>query len=90
MTTRIIETEDGPLEVKEIDAHDIRTFRRYAGGLRDLIARIRQYSPEANIYLGCDTLHLMIGPPHTGSDGYAHQEHSVEEKFIPGIDGGDW
>ena len=90
MPKRTIMTENGPLEVEEISENDIRTFRRAAGTLRNLIARIRQYNPEANLYQQEDTLCLMAGPVHTGHWGSSHQEHVVESVFIPGSDGGAW
>lgn len=67
----------------------VTRFEKAAERLRDVIAAIHEVSPEANLYLAEDTLHLMSGPSHD-KDGTARQDRSVASVLILGAGGGAW
>lgn len=74
---------------KGIKEKDIRDFEKYANKLEEVLQRIREYKPEANVYLAEDTLNLMSNRTH---DIYEHplQENIVTSIYMNGFDGGDW
>lgn len=92
MSQRTIETDDGNVEVEEIRLEDVRAFLSHARALARLVARMRCYSPHAQLYMQEDSLHLMIGPSHV-SGGWNEKpvrEHSIESVHIPFSGGGGW
>lgn len=73
-----------------ITAAQRKRFVAICGELNDLLREIRKTTPGANYYLAEDTLNLMKGESHTGRDGKAAHENSVESVLIPHSGGGDW
>ena len=65
-------------------------FAKHVRALNKLLEEIQEYEPEAEYYLACDTLNLMIGPSHEGSRGVAHQERVACSMTLVRSDGGDW
>ena len=72
-----------------IKEKDIRDFEKYANKLNDVICRIREYNPNANVYLAMENLCLMSGFAHDDY-GRKHQENIVTCVAITSADGGDW
>lgn len=72
-----------------IKAKDIRAFEKYANKLSEVLARIRSYNPEANIYVACDTMNLM-GRNDDGLDKETAQTLVAASVRIDGMDCGDW
>lgn len=72
-----------------IKEKDIRDFEKYAKKLSGIMKRIREYRPEANAYLACESLHLMSRDFHDISRA-GQQDYCVAEIFMEGFDGGDW
>lgn len=69
-------------------------FVSAAKRLQAVMAEIEQADPDANLYVECDTFHLMSGPSHDmRSDGIsfvARQERILESVTIPRCDCGAW
>lgn len=74
---------------KGIKEKDIRDFEKYANGLNDVIVRIREYRPEANIYAAQESLYLMSEPPYD-NDEMGNQDAIVTDVMISGMDSGAW
>lgn len=72
-----------------IKEKDIRDFEKYANKLNDLMHRILEYNPKANIYLADDDLILMSGETH---DEYYRplRENEVTSVYIINSNGGSW
>lgn len=75
---------------KGIKEKDIRDFEKYAKKLNDVIVRIREYCPEAQYYLACETLHLMNGSSHGHKELGIERGESVAEFTMKYTSGGDW
>ncbi len=73
-----------------IKEKDIRDFEKYAQKLSDLIVRIREYCPDAQLYLACESLHLMNGPSHGHPELGMEKGESVTDVLIKYTGGGDW
>ena len=72
-----------------IKEKDIQDFEKYARKLSDVMKRIREYKPEANAYLACESLHLMSCDFHD-IDRIHQQDYSVVDITMENFDGGDW
>lgn len=68
---------------------DIRDFEKYAKKLSDVMARIREYEPEANAYLAMDGLHLM-SCDFRQYPRDEQQDFIVTSVLMEAFDGGDW
>lgn len=77
---------------KGIKEKDIRDFEKYAMKLRDVLARIRKYKPEANAFLACDmqTYLYLIADDHCDFDQTERDDLIVAEVNMAGFDGGGW
>jgi len=89
----IITDHDGTQkEVLDISDKDRKAFVRAARRLREVLERIHEYQPHANIYLeGAGNLYLLAGPSHAGYGCKRCDENIVEHADI-GImaGGGGW
>ena len=73
-----------------VRAKDIRDFEKYAEKLNVVITRIREYCPEAQYYLACETLNLMNGPSHSHPELGIQRGEIVAEVSMKYTRGGDW
>lgn len=72
-----------------IKEKDIRDFEKYTQKLSNMVKRIREYNPEANVFLAMDYLNLMS----CDFRQYPREEwedYSVTSVHMEGFDGGDW
>lgn len=74
---------------KGIKEKDIRDFEKYANRLNDVMIRIREYRPEANIYAAQESLYLMSEPPYD-DNVTGNQDAIVANVMIFGMDSGAW
>ena len=72
-----------------IKEKDIRDFEKYANKLSGVLARIREYKPEANAYLAMNSLNLISCDFHE-FDISEQQDFVVTSIYMEGFDGGDW
>lgn len=72
-----------------IKEKDIRDFERYAKKLSDVMARIREYAPEANAYLAMRDLNLMSRYAQN-YPSEVQQDFVVTSVTMEAFDGGDW
>lgn len=77
-------------QAHRIQQQDVKAFVRAVNTLNDLMERVREYEPEAELYLAMDSLHLMIRPAHEGRRGEAREDRSALSWTITHADGGDW
>ena len=74
-----------------IKPEHVRRFKRYVAQLNKLMREVQEYAPEANYYLACDTLNLMLGPSHedTPASGAIYGNVGADATlYCSG--GGDW
>jgi len=76
--------------MKTVKYKDQRRFKRLTKGLRDLLAEIREYCPEANYYLAMENLHLMVGDCHDELDKPRQDRIVCSETLGHPCGGGDW
>lgn len=72
-----------------IKEKDIRDFEKYAKKLNDVIERIQEYKPEANVYFANDLLNLLSGDSHDYY-GNPQPDNVVTNVFMSDFDSGDW
>lgn len=71
----------------------LREFSRAIAELNHACAVLREWHPEANLYLAADTLHLLSGPSHDdmGTGGLkARRDRSIISGQLRNAGGGDW
>jgi len=73
-----------------IKEKDIRDFEKYAKKLDEVMIRIREYKPEANIYAAGESLYLMSGFHHDPYGEKSNEDAIVSSVMINGMDSGDW
>ena len=69
---------------------DIRDFERYALKLAEVIERIREYKPEAYIYVTPGEFNLMSGVSEEDASKDEEQAMKVTNIYCRGLDCGDW
>lgn len=67
-----------------------RKFRRACRLLRQVLVEVQQVAPAANGYLQEDTLYIMVGPAHDGSQGVARHDRVLWSELMLRFDGGAW
>lgn len=75
-----------------IKEKDIRDFIKCAERLKTIIKRIREYKPQANLYVSDGELNLLSDESHVESGVAIHSNTDavVESVYIEGLDGGGW
>lgn len=71
---------------KRINFKHQKDFARAVNLLNKIIEEVREYEPEAEYYLSCDNLNLMIASPHDPPK----QGNIALSWTIRYADGGDW
>ena len=70
-----------------IKAEDIHNFEKAVERLNEIIDRIRQYKPDAYIYVTPSQINLISEP---NDEEYVDQNLIVTSKSILHLDCGDW
>lgn len=73
----------------EIKQEHVEKFVKLARSLDRLMEHIKDYCPDAMLYLAMEDLNLLRGPSHT-QDGEPLQENIVESVRVDSMSGGDW
>lgn len=76
---------------KGIKEKDIRDFEKYANKLDEVMKRILEYNPNAEIYLNMDSLQLLGDESFSNKDGDVkfNEENVVTEVYIRCSSGGE-
>lgn len=76
--------------MKKIKIKHIRKFEKLANQMSDLLKEIREYSPEANMYLeDAGNWNLLIGHSHNDKC-QAMRQNIVITVRVPHSEGGGW
>jgi len=83
-------TVSGHDQSDRIHDEDKRDFAQAVNLLNKVMARVREYIPEAEYYVECESLHLMTGLAHDAEDGGARTDRIALSAIIDNCDCGAW
>lgn len=74
----------------KIRKRDIEAFKKCAERMDQIMRRIREYCPEANLYVAGFEMNLMAGDHLDTRDGAEREALIVCSVNVTGCDAGDW
>lgn len=75
---------------KGIRKRDIEAFEKCAKRMDQIMRRIREYNPDANLFVAGFQMNLMTGEHLDVSDWEERQAMNICSVSVTGCDAGDW
>lgn len=75
---------------KGIRKRDIESFEKCARRMDQIMRRIREYNPEANLFVAGFEMNLLTGDHLDVHDNRDRGELRVSSVIVTGCDAGDW
>lgn len=69
---------------------DVEAFKKCAERMDQIMRRIREYNPKANLFVAGFEMNLMTGSHLDEDDRLKRGEMCVSSVIVTGCDAGDW
>jgi hypothetical protein len=74
----------------KIHKRDVEAFKKCAEHMDQIMRRIQEYNPEANLYVAGFEMNLMAGDHLDTRDREERKALIVSSVIVTGCDAGDW